>query len=484
MKLGFRFVFAALIPLAAIELLAAPRPAPAPPRPPNVLLIAIDDLNVSLSCYDHPLVKTPNIDKLAARGIRFDHAYCQYPLCNPSRSSLLSGLRPDTSQIYDNGTPIRKVFPDIVTLPQFFMTNGYFSGRIGKIYHYGVPGQIGTSGLDDAPSWNEFVNPRGRDRDDEADVINFTPGRGLGASLCWMEAKGTDEEQTDGKVAAATIQMLEAQQDKPFFIAAGFYRPHVPDIATKKYFDMYPLEKVTLPTEPPEHIEGIPPIALTCMPLNYGVDEEKLRRFKRAYFASISFVDAQVGKVLDALDRLKLADNTVVVLFGDHGWSLGEHGQWQKQLLFEEVARVPFIIALPKAIVVGSCTRTVELVDIYPTLADMCGFRPPASLEGHSLRPLLENPKARWMIPAITQQVRNDQGRRIMGYSVRTERWRYTEWDHGKAGTELYDQVEDPHEWHNIAKDQKYAKVVADMKRLLPATPATEIPAPAQKKKK
>jgi uncharacterized sulfatase len=484
MKQGFRFIFAAVLPLAAIELLAAPRPAPPPPRQLNVLLIAIDDLNVSLSCYDHPLVKTPNIDKLAARGIRFDHAYCQYPLCNPSRSSLLSGLRPDTSKIYDNGTPIRKVFPDIVTLPQFFMTNGYFSGRIGKIYHYGVPGQIGTSGLDDAPSWNEFVNPRGRDRDDEADVINFTPDKGLGAALCWMEAKGTDEEQTDGKVAAETIRMLEAHKDKPFFIAAGFYRPHVPDIATKKYFDMYPLEKVTLPVEPPEHIKDIPPIALTCMPLNYGVEEEKLRRFKRAYFASISFVDTQVGKVLDALDRLKLADNTIVVLFGDHGWSLGEHGQWQKQLLFEEVARVPLIIALPKAIVVGTCPRTVELVDIYPTLADLCGLRPPANLEGHSMRVLLENPKVRWMIPALTQQVRNDQGRRIMGYTIRTERWRYTEWDCGKAGTELYDQVEDPHEWHNISKDPKYTKVVSDMKKLLPATRPAEIPAPTGNKKK
>jgi len=479
MKLGFRLMLAAGVWLAAIELFAAPRPAP--PRL-NVLLIAIDDLNVSLSCYDHPLVRTPNIDKLAARGIRFDHAYCQYPLCNPSRSSLLSGLRPDTSRIYDNGIPIRKVFPDVVTLPQLFMTNGYFSGRVGKIFHYGVPGQIGTSGLDDAPSWNEFVNPRGRDRDDEADVINFTPKRQLGAALCWMEAKGTDEEQTDGKVAAETIRMLEAHKDKPFFIAAGFYRPHVPDIATKKYFDMYPLEKVTLPTEPPEHIKEIPPIALTCMPLNYGVPEENLRIFKRAYFASISFVDAQVGKVLDALDRLKLADHTIVVLFGDHGWSLGEHGQWQKQLLFEEVARVPLIIALPKTIVVGPCARTVELVDIYPTLADYCGLRPLTNLEGRSLRPLLENPRTRWMIPAITQQVRNDHGTRIMGYSVRTERWRYTEWDGGKLGVELYDHVEDPHEWHNIAKELKYAKVVSDMKRLLPAPRPVETPGPTGKK--
>ncbi len=456
---------------------------PATPRY-NVLFIAIDDLNVSLGCYDHPLVKSPNIDRLAARGVRFDRAYCQYPLCNPSRSSLLSGLRPDTSRIYDNSTPIRKPFPDIVTLPQMFKNNRYFSARVGKLYHYGVPGQIGTSGMDDPPSWDQFVNPRGRDKDDEADIINFTPDRGLGSALCWLEAKGTDEEQTDGKVAAEAIRLLEERKGKPFFLAVGFYRPHVPDIATKPYFALYPLDKVTLPKEPPEHLANIPPVALTTKPLNYGLEAEKLRMFKRAYFASISFVDAQVGKVLDALDRMKLADKTIVVLWGDHGWSLGEHGQWQKRLLFEEVARVPFIIALPKAKVTGVSPRTVEFVDIYPTLADLCGLTPPSNLEGRSLRPLLENPRAPWSKPAITQVVHPDGGRQIMGYSVRTERWRYSEWDGGAAGAELYDHEADPHEYQNLAKDPNYATQVAELKRLLPKTQSADLPGRAGKKKK
>ena len=243
------------VPLSAAQKPAAPRY--------NVLFIAIDDLNVSLGCYDHPLVKSPNIDRLAARGVRFDRAYCQYPLCNPSRSSLLSGLRPDTSRIYDNGIPIRRRFPTSSPCRRCSRTRAISPRASARFTITVCPDEIGTSGLDDPPSWNQFVNPRGRDKDDEPDVINFTPDRHLGAALCWMEAKGTDEEQTDGKVAAEAIRLLEEHKDKPFFLAVGFYRPHVPDIATKPYFALYPLEKVTLPKEPPEHIANIPPIALT-----------------------------------------------------------------------------------------------------------------------------------------------------------------------------------------------------------------------------
>jgi iduronate 2-sulfatase len=446
----------------------------------NVLFIAIDDLNTSLGCYNHPLVKSPNIDRLAQKGVRFDRAYCQYPLCNPSRSSLLGGVRPDTSRIYGNGMPIRKVFPDIVTLPQHFKNNGYYSARVGKIYHYGVPGEIGTSGLDDAPSWNEFVNPRGRDKDEEADVINFTPFvHNLGASLAWMQIGGTDEEETDGKVASETIRLLREHKDKPFFIAAGFYRPHVPDIATKKYFDLYPTNKIDLPIGPEEHFKNIPEIALTVKPLNYGLTDEQLRLFKRAYFASISFVDSQVGRVLDELENLKLADKTIVVCFGDHGWLLGEHGQWQKQSLFEESAHVPMMIYVPGAKGNGKTSpRTVELLDLYPTLADFCGLPTPSKVEGKSLRPLLNNPAASWKDPAYTQVVHQKK----TGRSVRTERWRYTEWSYGKDGSELYDHDNDPHEWHNLTNDPKFAKEKQELQKLLQNNfPAPNNSEPAKK---
>lgn len=464
-------------------------PMPAPAAEPaglgkrNVLLIAVDDLNVSLGCYGHPLVKTPHMDRLAARGVVFDRAYCQFPLCNPSRASLLGGVRPDTCRIYSNQTRLRDVMPDIVTLPQLFIRHGYAVARVGKIYHYGVPADIGTSGMDDAPSWQEVVNPRGVDKDLEPDLINFTPQRGLGSALAWLATEAPDAEHTDGKVADETIRLLEKYRDKPFFLAAGFYRPHVPEVATRNYFDLYPLEQVTLPTEPAEHFQHIPYAALNVRPLHYGLEEEKLRLFKRAYFAAVSFVDAQIGRVLDALDRLGLATNTVVVLFGDHGWLLGEHGQWQKMSLFEESARAPLLIAAPGCRTNAVCKRPVEFVDIYPTVADLCGLPCPPHVEGQSLRPLLENPQTRWTKPALTQVLRRDLIPYVMGYSVRTERWRYTEWDGGKGGAQLYDHDADPHEWNNLARDPKYAPTVAELKALLPQPVSVPTP-PAERPKK
>ncbi|HEU4390935.1 MAG TPA: sulfatase [Blastocatellia bacterium] len=451
-------------------------------------------MNNDLDGYGHPLVKSPNLDRLTARGMRFDRAYTQFPLCSPSRSSLMTGRRPDATGVYDLVKHFRETLPDVVTLPQMFRNNGYFAARVGKIYHYGVPGQIGTSGLDDPPSWDKFVNPKGRDKDDEGLVKNLTPKRPLGSALALLAADGADEEQTDGIVATEAIRLIEENSDKPFFIAAGFYRPHCPYIAPKKYFDLYPLDQIVLPKEPPEHLKNVPDAALWTKPPYWGLNEQERREAIQAYYASITFMDAQVGRLLDALDRLKLADNTIVVFWSDHGYMLTEHGQWMKQNLWEESARTPLIIAAPGAKAKGrATTRTVELLDIYPTLAELCGLKPPAGLEGRSLRPLLDNPQARWNKAAYTQVDRigpqlggplppnqaaaNPQAPpasrapHFMGRSVRTERWRYTEWDEGRKGVELYDHDKDPHEYRNLANDPAYAKTVEQLKRLLRRPP-------------
>lgn len=442
----------------------------AQPRKPNVLFISTDDLNNDLGCYGHPLVKSPNIDRLAKRGVKFDRAYTQFPLCSPSRSSMMTGLRPDTTKVYDLQKHFRETLPDVVTMSQLFQKNGYFAARVGKIYHYGNPGQIGTDGLDDAPSWNVRINPRGVDKDEETVLTNLTPKRGLGSSLSFYASPAPDEEHTDGKVALETIKLLEQNKNKPFFIAAGFYRPHCPYIAPKKYFDLYPLEKIKAAQDVPGERERLLPAALQTTEWHFGVDEMGQRKSIQAYYASISFMDAQVGKLLDALDRLGLTENTVVVFWSDHGYLLGQHGQWMKQSLFEGSARTPLIVAGPSVSAKGKASpRTVEALDFYPTLADLCGLMgAPANLAGKSLRPLLTNPNAKWDKPAFTQQRRgNKENGFFMGYSVRNERYRYTEWDEGRKGIELYDYQVDPSELTNFANDPKYAQIVVQMKKLL-----------------
>lgn len=433
----------------------------------NVLFIAVDDMNNDLGCYGHPYVKSPHLDRLAGRGVRFDRAYCQFPLCSPTRVSLMTGLRPDTTKVFDLTTDFRKTsLPNVVTLPQMFRKHGYYAARVGKIYHYGNPGQIGTNGLDDPASWDHRVNPSGRDKKEEGKIINHTPKRGLGSSLSFLAADGTDEEQTDGIVATETIQLLEANKDKPFFLACGFYRPHCPYVAPKKYFDLYPLNTVKLPEEPLDHRKKIPAPALasvTPYPL-FGVSEDQAREALQAYHATISFVDAQVGRVLEALERLKLADRTIVVFWSDHGYLVGQHGLWKKQSLFEVSARVPMMICDPRAKGNGkACERPVELLDLYPTLADLCGLEKPEGLHGASLRPLLDDPGAKWDRAAYTQVWRGT----FPGHSVRTERWRYTEWDNGKRGVELYDHASDPNEWKNLAEDPKHAETVKELQALV-----------------
>ena len=445
-----------------------------PQRPPNVLLIMADDLNNDLGTYGHTIVKTPNLDRLAARALRFDRAYTQFPLCSPSRVSLLTGRRPDTTRVHDLVTDFRTTLPDVVTLPQAFKRSGYVSARVGKIYHYGNPGQIGTSGLDDPASWDEVINPRGVDKDEEPQLTNLTPKRGLGSALAYYASPAPDEAHTDGKVAAETIALLEKHKDRPFFIGAGFYRPHCPFIAPRKYFDLYPLDRIPAPTFTPADLEGIPGAAWFTTPPNWDVPPDGLRETIRAYYASISFLDANVGRVLDALERLGLADRTIVVFMSDHGYHLGDRGQWMKMTLFERSTRSPLVIAGPGVTAKGrSTSRIVEFLDLYPTLVALAGVTAPSGLQGRSLVPLLTDPDARWDHAALSQVRRpavpnaSAAPKPFLGYSVRTADWRYTEWDGGARGVESYDERADPDERRNLASDPKQQQRVAEMQKLL-----------------
>lgn len=439
------------------------------PAKPNVLFIAVDDLGNVLGAAKHPIVETPHLERLAAKGIRFEHAYNQIPLCNPSRASILSGLRPDHTQVFDLSRHFREAVPEVVTLPQLFKQSGWSVHRVGKIYHYDVPKGIGTDGLDDKASWDTVSNPKGRDVTDEALITNPTPEKPVSAALSWLAAEGSDEEQTDGMVATEAIRLLEQNRDRPFFIGVGFFRPHTPYVAPKKYFDLYPLDAISLPDAPTDDRDDIPSAAFAHNnPIpNYGLDELTCRKALQAYCACVSFVDAQVGRVLEALERLELADNTIIVFWSDHGYHLGEHqGIWQKRTLFEESARAPLIVHWPQASGNGTpCERIVEFVDIYPTVCDLAGLPLPSHLAGRSLKPLLENPALAWPHGAVTQILRPGDGHPLMGRSIRTEHWRYTEWDEGRAGVELYDHTRDPQEFNNLATSPD-AKTVMENLRL------------------
>jgi uncharacterized sulfatase len=432
----------------------------------NVLFIISDDLTSTvLGCYGHPTVQTPNIDRLASRGLLFERAYCQMPYCGPSRASLLTGMLVDETTVYNNKDHFRKTHPDITTLPEAFRDAGYFTARVGKVFHYGVPGDIGTSGLDDPQSWDEVVNPIGRDKTEEDKIFSLIPGQ-FGGTLSWLAAEGTDEQQTDGIGAIEAIKLLEAHQDEAFFLAVGFYRPHTPFVAPKQYFDLYDVDAIPVP---PEQQPREPAAAWgKVKPANDKMTDTQRREAIRAYYASVTFLDAQVGRVIDALDRLGLADNTVIVLTSDHGYHLGEHGLWQKRSLFEESAAVPLIIAAPGMTDPGRrTTQLAELVDCYPTLADLCGLPKPDHTSGVSLAPLLKDPAAPTKPAALTMETRRAKGKNFKGYTIRTDRYRYTEWDGGEEGYELYDHETDPREMTNLAGRADHADTQARLKDTL-----------------
>jgi iduronate 2-sulfatase len=455
-----------------------------PGRQPNVLMIAVDDLGCTLGCYGDVLARTPHIDRLATDGICFQRAYNQIPLCNPTRASLLTGLRPDQTQVFDLERHFRDELPNVVTLPQAFMRAGYYVARVGKIYHYNVPNAIGTAGLDDPASWQHTVNPRGRDVTDEALITNAEPHRPISGALSWLPAEGSDREQTDGMIVDAAIEIMREQRSTPFFLGVGFFRPHTPYVAPQKYFDLYPLDQLRLPYTPSEDRDDIPlsAFAHNCPVPNYNLPTVQLLAATQAYYACVSFVDAQVGRLLAALEDLQLREDTIVVLWSDHGYHLGEHGGvWQKRTLFEQSARAPLIIDYPRATASGPCRRVVEFVDIYPTLVELAAVAGPSELAGRSLVPLLHNPLKEWNGVAVTQILRPADSRLtqpVMGCSLRTERYRYTEWGAGEFGSELYDHQVDPGEFNNLAAapDKATQRLIHQLQPLLHARASGKVP--------
>ena len=443
----------------------------------NVLLIMTDDCNVDLGCYGHDLVKTPNIDKLAARGMRFERAYCQYPVCNPSRASMMTGLFPDQTGVIANRNNFRDKLPDVVTMPQMFQNAGYWTGRVGKIYHYNVPMQIGEDGMDDAASWDQVVNPRGIDREVHDQIHTLKKGQ-FGGTLSWLDLKSKPEEHTDGIGATEAIKLLEQRHPKetgqPFFLTVGFYRPHTPYVAPSEFFDMYPQDQIKPVMEKEGDRDDIPLAAQMDRPRQRGLSIEKRKEIIQAYYASISMMDQQVGRVLNAVDRLGLRENTTIVLVSDHGYHLGAHGLWQKGDLFEGSCQVPMVISDPDLPSGKATSSLVGLIDIYPTLGEIANVPIPKHVLGKSLVPVLEDEsatvndqiftmsvsRARWTHKEFTKEA-------VKGYSIRTPRYRYTRWGNGKFGHELYDYQADPDEFSNMANLPKHKSLVKDLQSQL-----------------
>ena len=443
------------------------------PTPPNVLFIISDDLNNSLGCYGHPIVHSPNIDRLAARGVRFERAYCQFPLCGPSRNSMLTGLHPNSTGIHANRLIFRETIPDHPSLSQAFRLQGYFAGRIGKLYHYDVPRSVGTNGHDDPGSWELELNPAGCDRlIEEPDIFSLRPGN-FGGTLSWYASPRPEELHTDAMLAENAQWVLERcaeKRDRPFFLAVGFFRPHTPYVAPEEYFESYRLDEMPIVKDWEQDQKDIPKLGLGSHKKEHDLLDDDLRRQAiQAYYASITFMDAQVGKLLDTLDRLNLRDNTIIVFTSDHGYHLGEHGLWQKQSLFEESARVPLIIVAPGVSKKGTVAETpVGLIDLFPTLTSLCGIPAPNNLQGQDLTPILASPDAPGRGWAISQVRRGRRGKPVFGYAIRTLRWRYISWgESGKAGEELYDHQNDPRELTNLAASDENAATLGELKELL-----------------
>jgi len=426
----------------------------------NVLFLAIDDLNDWVGVLDgYKGVQTPNLDRLAARGVLFTRAYCAAPACNPSRASLLCGIRPSTSGVYHNSQPWRPVLPDAATLPQHFMAHGYHVVGGGKIFH---------GRYEDPASWHEYR----KKQPDPVPPVRPVNGIPNTKHVDWGPLDVPDEHMDDAKVTQWAIDYLARKHDQPFFLGVGLFRPHLPWYVPRKYFERYPLSGIVLPKVKKDDLDDVPPIGRQ-MARPEGdhkkiVETNNWEKAVQGYLASISFTDACVGRLLDALDASGHRDNTIIVTWSDHGWHLGEKLHWRKFALWEEATRVPMTIVVPGMTSPGRrCDRTVSLMDIYPTLAELCNLSPKRELDGVSIVPLLKDPDAAWDRPAVTTYGRNN-------HAVRSERWRYIRY---KDGTEeLYDHQNDPMEWTNLADKPRYASVKEELAAWLPKINAKDAP--------
>jgi iduronate 2-sulfatase len=454
---------------------------------PNVLFIMADDYRPELASYGSPAI-TPNLDRLAKRSLQFERAYCQQAVCNPSRSSLLTGLRPDTLGLWNNGTHFRELKPEVVTLPQHFKQQGYVTRNVGKIFH-----NWHTKEKGDARSWSapEFLHYESHGHDAPQVTGALPPNLASGGGRTYTKVPLTecrevpDEAYFDGRVAAEAVRVLAEIKDRSFFLAVGFWKPHAPFNAPKKYWDLY--DRAKLPPLNPERPADAPEVAFHDSREILGLPgpgrikptPELEQEMRHGYFANISFLDAQLGKVLDALDRSGVAERTVVVFVGDHGYHLGEHGQWGKTSNFEYDARVPLFITPTGSDNAGRATEAMaELIDLFPTLVELCGLPPVAGLDGLSLVPVLRNPDTLVKEAAFTQHPRPayydrepEKVPKVMGYSVRTAAVRYTEWRDWKTGEtvarELYEGFDEPAETRNVVDAPQVSGPQAEAERLL-----------------
>jgi arylsulfatase A-like enzyme len=433
----------------------------------NVLFISIDDLNDWTGCLGgHPDARTPNLDRLASRGVLFTNAHCNAPLCNPSRASLMTGTRPSSTGVYQNNQPFRRsdALRNAVTLPQHFRANGYRAIGGGKIYHGAYP---------DPPSWDEYFPSQEKNKPDDP----MPPKRPLNgipntAHFDWGPVKVTDSQMGDVQVVDWAIGEMKKPQQKLLFLAVGLYRPHLPWYVPEKYFDMFPLDAITLPRVKDDDLMDVPPIGRKmARPEGDHANVLKYKQWRRAvqgYLASIAFMDAALGKLIDAFDDSPLAKNTNIVLWSDHGWHLGEKLHWRKFSLWEESTRNVLAFVAPGVTKPeGRSPRTVSLIDIYPTLIDLCGLSAKPGLEGVRLAPLLRDPNAAWARPAVTTYGRDN-------HSIRSERWRYTRYRDG--GEELYDHRVDPMEWENLAGRPQYATIQRELARWIPKVNVPDSP--------